>query len=161
MQWPALSAPNPKVFICQTQGIHPDAGPIIESLQPYHEGPDDAYMKNALWQLHTFDIIDKHRPIPFNQVLSDLNITGFTAESDPKLAPSPFGGAELSVKKGSPPTQIRVPPKPTIRFGSNEERLSVTLDDLFAMHRLVTEDILPRFEKFFPENHGSARPEAL
>lgn len=151
-QWPVLIAPNPQALVSQTKGIDPEAAQIIEGLQPYHEGPDDSYKKNALWQLHMLDIIDKHRRISFHQILADLDITGLTTESEPLLARSPFGGAELSIKKGSPPPQIKLPKNPTISFGSDQEGLALTLDDLAAMHQFVTKDVLPRFSCFFPKS---------
>lgn len=67
LQWPVQIKRDPSVFDRQTRGVPPAAGKTIEALQPYHDGPGDDYKKNALWQLHKLDIVDKHRRVAINQ----------------------------------------------------------------------------------------------
>jgi hypothetical protein len=42
LQWPVLETRNDKTLRLQTEGVPADAVAIIESLQPWHEGPADA-----------------------------------------------------------------------------------------------------------------------
>jgi hypothetical protein len=45
--------------LAKMQGIDPAAQAIIESVQPYHRGPD--FRDDPLWRLHELSRIDKHR----------------------------------------------------------------------------------------------------
>lgn len=69
LQWPVLETPNDKTLKHQTAGLPAGAFAIIESLQPYHMGPADAFKRSPFWQLHKLDIIDKHRLPPVAAVL--------------------------------------------------------------------------------------------
>jgi hypothetical protein len=61
LRWPVQTKQDQSVFERHTKGVPPRAATIIESFQPYHEGPGDNYKRSALWQLHKLDIVDKHR----------------------------------------------------------------------------------------------------
>lgn len=57
--FPIFKEQNPSEFNRMLRGINPRAKAIIEDLQPYKRG--DGLRNDYLWQLHWFDVQDKHR----------------------------------------------------------------------------------------------------
>ena len=55
VQWPAQKEQDVKAFEKQTKGVPFNAAKIIESLQPYNEGPGNAFKQSSIWQLHKLD----------------------------------------------------------------------------------------------------------
>ncbi len=151
IQWPVLTAIDEKTFKKQTKGVPDAAVAIIGSLQPYHEGPGDAFKQHPLWQLHKLDIIDKHRRVAINEHALNSYFPMLSRSSDFTLETS--GNCfEVSFPIDSPPVEMHYDPKPDVRFGDAEEGVSLNVSRLEAICKFVTGDVLPRFAQFFGQS---------
>jgi hypothetical protein len=151
VQWPVQSRKDPKAFDRQTEDVPIEAKAIIESLQPYHEGPDDAFKQSALWQLHKLDIIDKHRRIAINEHALDSYSPSLGKSSD-FTTQIVDGGFEISFPIDAPPVEMQLNPKPTVLFGDAGEGLFVSAEQLASIFEFVTQSVLPRFSRFLDQD---------
>ncbi len=148
IQWPMQEKQDDKQFVQQTKGMDPEAAELIKSLQPYHEGPDEAFRNNPLWQVHMLDIIDKHRRIPFHENALDCHFPGLKASDGVTFEPQ-SGWGEVLLPLHLSKAEMWLNPKPVITFGDVHERLVLDIDKLSEFHRIVTMEILPQFDRFF------------
>jgi hypothetical protein len=144
VQWPVQARRDDGAFARQTTGVPPVAAAVIKSLQPYLEGPGEAYKESALWQLHKLDVIDKHRRIAINQHATQPFFPGLSPSSD-FVAEIVNHGVEVSFPIAAPPVEMRYDPRPEVLFGDAEEGLFLSVERLDAIFGLVSNDILPRF----------------
>jgi len=56
---------------------------------------------------------------------------------------------EITFGASLPPTGIVYDSRPEILFGGSDEGLFVSVEDLGAIYRFVTNNIIPRFARFF------------
>ena len=138
VQWPIQIKKDQVVFDRQTRGVPPAAGTIIESLQPYHQGPGASYKENAIWQLHKLDIIDKHRRIAVNQRVFKSTFPTLTKESDFKLEQHEHG-FDVTFPINSPMVEARFAPQPEVMFGDADEGLYADTDRLVKIYQFVLE----------------------
>jgi len=148
VQWPVQIKQDQSVFDRQTKGVPPVAATMIESFQPYHEGPGDDYKKNALWQLHKLDIVDKHRRIAINQRIFESGFPTLTRESDVKFEKHEHG-FEVTFPIDSPVVEMRFNPKPEVIFGDADEGLFANVGRLAEICEFVVGSVLPKFSGFF------------
>ena len=149
IQWPVLESQDDSLFKKQTEGVCEEAAGLIELLQPYHAG--DAFKRTYLWQLHKLDIIDKQRRIP-------LDVHGMNAHFGTTLKPEdvtfeifdkahevyiPLSAADIEVQF-DPPSSIGVV------FGDEREGIRVNFDIMSKIYNFVTEEVIRKFERFFP-----------
>jgi hypothetical protein len=151
VQWPVQIKQDSKAFERQTKDVPPEGAAIIELLQPYHEGPDDAFKQSAIWQLHRLDIVDKHRRIGINQHALESYFPSLSRSSD-FTAEVVNHGHEISFPIDAPPVEMRLNPKPTVLFGDAEDGLSLSVERLGAIFEFVTKDVLPQFSRFFAQS---------
>jgi hypothetical protein len=157
LQWPVLETRNDKTLRLQTAGIPSDALAIIETLQPYHEGPDDAFKRHRLWQLHKLDIIDKHRRVA-------IGVHGLTCHFPDAVNPRSWEIEKLELADGFevslPPvaaTLMMIPDlSPGVLFGDEAEGVTLNFDQLGGLYTFVRDEVLPRFTRFFHAGDSSA-----
>jgi hypothetical protein len=147
VQWPVQIQQDDKVFAKQTKDVPAQAVDIIRSLQPYHEGPNELYKKNAIWQLHKLDIIDKHRRIAINEHALESFFPSLGPSSDFKIEVV-NDGTEISFPIDAAPVEMQFNPRPQVLFGDSEEGLFVDVERLESMFEFITRDVLPRFLSF-------------
>jgi hypothetical protein len=144
VQWPIQIKQDDSSFERQTKGVPAQAADIIKSLQPYHDGPGDAYKQNPIWQLHKLDIVDKHRRIAINEHAiqsyfpTGSKVPGFLAEIVEH-------GWEVSYPIDAPVVPMEYDPRPEILFGDSDEGLFVSTERLSTIYDCVTKQVLPRF----------------
>ena len=151
VQWPVQIKEDTKTFERQTKDVPPEAAAIIESLQPYHEGLDDAYKQSAIWQLHKLDIVDKHRRIAINEHALESYFPSLSKSSD-FTTEVVNNGYEISFPIDAPPVEMLLNPNPTVLFGDSEECLFLDAERLGTIFEFVVKDVLPRFSCFFAES---------
>jgi hypothetical protein len=150
IQWPVLETPNDKTLKQQTSGIPVEAVAIIESLQPYHVGPGDAFKNSLLCQLHKLDIIDKHRRVA-------IGLHGLTCHFPDAVDPRSWDIQRRELPDGF---EIGLPPvaaslkmipdlSPGVLFGDEAEGVTLDLEQLRGLYRFVRDEVLPRFARFF------------
>jgi hypothetical protein len=150
LQWPVLESPNEKTLKQQTEGVPPEAVAIIESLQPYHEGPGDAFKRNPIWQLNKLDIIDKHRRVA-------IGLHGLTCDFPAAINPGSWQIEKQELENGY---EVSLPPvaatlemipylSPGVQFGDEAEGVTLDVERLGALYRFVCDGVLPRFACFF------------
>ncbi|HEX4136014.1 MAG TPA: hypothetical protein VHY84_15470 [Bryobacteraceae bacterium] len=149
VQWPVQERQDDKQFERQTRGMHTDAANIIKSLQPYHEGPGEAFRNSQIWQLHMLDIIDKHRRIAFHENALDCHFPGLKESDGISFEPDVDGWGEVTLPLHLSKTEMLLNPKPRITFGDVPERLTLDVEMLSELYTLVTAKILPQFDGFF------------
>lgn len=157
VQWPVQTKRDQSLFDRQTKGVPPAAAAIIESFQPYHEGPGDQYKKNALWQLHKLDIVDKHRRIAVNQRIFEAGFPTITRESGAKFDENDQG-FDVTFPIDSPVVEMRFDPKPKVVFGDADEGLFVDTGRLGEICEFVVEAVLPKLSEFFAEPTRPRQP---
>jgi hypothetical protein len=150
LQWPVLETPNDKTLKQQTAGLPAEAVAIIESLQPYHAGPADAFKRSPIWQLHKLDIIDKHRRVA-------IGLHGLTCHFPDAVNPRSWeiqrrelpDGFEVSLPPVAANLQMIPDLSPGVLFGDEAEGAILDLDQLRGLCNFVRDDVLPRFAGFF------------
>jgi hypothetical protein len=150
LQWPVLESPNNKILRDQTEGVPSEAVKLIESVQPYHEGPGAAFKRSPLWQLHKLDIIDKHRRIA-------IGLHGFTCHFPGATNPMAWGIERRELEDGyeivlpSVASTLEMVPdlSPGVLFGDEAEGVTLGFPQLDALHRFVSDRVLPRLAPFF------------
>ncbi|MEP6715858.1 MAG: hypothetical protein ABJC09_09790 [Terriglobia bacterium] len=148
IQWPMQEKQDDKQFARQTEGMDPRAAELIKSLQPYHEGQDEAFRNSPLWQLHMLDIIDKHRRIAFHENALDCHFPSLKPSDGVTFEPQD-GWGEVALPLPLSKAEMWLNPKPRITFGDVHERLTLDVYALSELYRLVTAEILSQFDRFF------------
>lgn len=157
LQWPVLESPNDKALKQQTEGASAEAVVIMESLQPYHEGPGDAFKRSPLWQLHKLDIIDKHRRVA-------IGLHGLTCHFPSAINPRSWqiekqeleDGYEASLPPVAATLEMIPDLSPGVLFGDEAEGVTMDFEQLGALYKFVCEGVLPRFARFFTEAEAAA-----
>jgi len=150
LQWPVLETPNDKTLKQQTSGIPAEAVAIIESLQPYHVGPNAAFKKSPLWQLHKLDIIDKHRRVA-------IGLHGLTCHFPDAVNPRSWeiqkrelpDGFEIGLPLIAASLKMIPDLSPGVLFGDAAEGVTLDLEQLRGLYGYVRDEVLPRFASFF------------
>jgi hypothetical protein len=130
----------------------------VEAVQPYNR-PDEEKIRHPLWILNYIDVIDKHRII----------LPGATRISIATGLPSPkkylYIDGFTQLNKGTLEIKVPLPPnseedfKPEILAHIGFDISSpipsevinptrIRLNDLFAIHHFVRNDVYPRFARF-------------
>jgi hypothetical protein len=150
LQWPVLEVPNDKTLKQQTAGLPAEAVALIESVQPYHIGPADAFKRSPLWQLHKLDIIDKHRRVA-------IGLHGLTCRFPDAVNPRSWEIQKREVPDGF---EVSLPPvaaslemipdlSPGVLFGDEAEGVTLDFAQIRGLCSFVRDDVLPRFAGFF------------
>lgn len=143
-----------KMFIAYTSGIPADAIQVIDSLQPYKKG--NAYKDSILWKLNKLCNIDKHRRL----AMSGADFTVDIMKGVPACHQAFLKNCAIMVAFPlAQKSQMNLNPvrlhSMSVRFGDRTEGVMCTIRELHAMHKFVTEDVLPRFAGFFQKAEGS------
>lgn len=148
-EFPILEAPNGRFIRSCTKGVPADARKIIVDLQPYQGGNIDAVRSHFLWRLNKLCNIDKHRRIPVHGDVSHLTFPEF---------PKKFGRLiELDHDNGVISVPLELERYMTLNpdtafnviFGDPVEAVTIDLDGIERLYQFVTNDVLPRFARFF------------
>ena len=120
------------------QNILPDDRDIIRELQPYNK--DKRPELELLWLLHELNRIDKHQTIVpgFGQsIITFSNLPGvFRSDRFDK-------SYRIAVPKATSNTEMKI--MADIAFELPGWPLGLSLDRLYGMHQLVSQEIVPRF----------------
>ncbi len=146
VRWPVQIKQDQSVF----DSVPPIAAAVIESFQPYREGPGDDYKKNALWQIHKLDIVDKHRRIAINQRIFESGFPTLTRESDAKVEEH-GSGFDVTFPIDSPVVEMRFNPMPEVIFGDANEGLFANTDRLGEIYEFIANSVLPKFSGFLTQ----------
>lgn len=139
-----------------TFGIPEEAIAIMKSLQPYHSG--DAYRSAHLWRLHFLWNTDKHRNIVLGGSMSG-EVLKLPPDLDKRVQWHPFdNGTEMRIPLSEKHRIMKFDPRPGIDvfFGditseNRQEWVMLKLEDLIAIYEFVSKEVLPLFERFFPQ----------
>jgi hypothetical protein len=150
LQWPVLETRNDKTLQQQTEGIPADAVTMIEALQPYHEGPDVAFRKNRLWQVHKLDVIDKHRRVA-------IGLHGLTCQFPDAVNPRSWeienreleDGFEVSLPAVAATMKMVPDLSPGVLFGDEAEGVTLNSEQLGGLCNFIRDEVLPQFAHFF------------
>lgn len=121
---------------------------IIESLQSYHRG--DSYMDDWLWKLNNFSNISKHREIP---AFGTMRTVGVDVPEGTTVETLDNGDVVINYPAGKF-TDVKLHPKSPLKviFGDSLGGIHASMDDLYIMHEVVSNDVLPRFTGFFSQS---------
>ena len=146
------------------KGVTPEAVAEIQSWQPYHLGQD--FDKSMLWILDDLCNINKHRRVLLTSIVggpSDVQLQTINGQlfgrvdfrsikKDAKIGPFP-------IVAGPQGRGVKVDVNPNITaYLAFDEGSTQGMDVGFVVShllRLVTETILPRFERFFAQAQAS------
>jgi hypothetical protein len=150
LQWPVLEVPNDKTLKQQTARLPAEAVAIIESLQPYHIGPADAFRRSPLWHLHKLDIIDKHRRVA-------IGPHGLTCHFPDAVNPRSWDiqkrelpdGFEVSLPPVAATLEMIPDLSPGVLFGDEAEGVTLDFAQLRGLCSFVRDEVLPQFARFF------------
>ncbi len=143
--------PSNKSYARKVENIPPLALKVIESLQPYTDWP--RRKEHPLWQLNRLCNLDKH------QVVAVAHIP-FRVDTTPVIAlfrPYFKNGVLVSIPladKDSLQLKIEVPDIPfgePIDTTDGVSDFEITLDGLSKICDFVRNDVVPKFESFFPK----------
>ena len=132
-----------------TIGIPAEAIAIMQELQPYHHR--NAYRDTYLWRLHTLWNIDKHRHLVGNTMTINLFVTAPTAI--PYMTRATDKGGEVRFplaakgKVSLDPTRCNA----SLRFGDEQEGVLLEYRELVDIYEFVSDKVVPRFKRFFPQ----------
>jgi hypothetical protein len=145
-QFPILDEPDGKAIRNCTSGVPTEARKIIESLQPYRKG--NAMRSHFLWQLHTLSIVDKHRRLATR---GDATIANFPDFPRRYLHLLEFDNAGVVSAPLHLESKMRLDPHGiyNVFFGDPIEGVEVDVDGLNRMYEFVTNNVIPRFTRFF------------
>jgi len=132
-------------FANQVIGVPDTAIGDIQALQPYHRG--DAFKGHPLWRLDEICNLDKHRRIPAHgtevrgMISGNANFITHEATDNCVVVTIPLAQKD----------EIRFDPKPPVEviFGG-DSGITERFDDLMGIHNFVANEVLPRFNRFFP-----------
>jgi hypothetical protein len=144
--------PSDKRYTEKIRSIPPVALQVIESLQPYRD--QSRLKQDPLWQLNKLCNIDKHRQVAIGHIPFRLE-----AEANVVLTARPNfqNGILVSIPladKDKLELKIEVPDIP---FGDPIDTadaiadFEITLDGLRKIYDFVRNDVVPKFEAFFPK----------
>ena len=143
-QFPILEQEDARRFKSQTNGIPAEAVNIIEHLQPYH--PQSAYgvKGHPLWRLNKLCNIDKHRRIPVHGATVDFRL-------HESLGPPTYDNDDTMSFPLSAKGEMTLHPTATYRivFGDAKEGIECDVLGIEAIYEFVTNEVLPKFERFF------------
>lgn len=142
--------PSNKSYARKVESLPPVALKVIESLQPYTDQP--RRKKHPLWQLNRLSNIDKHEQVAIGHI-------PFRFESNIVMTARPHfqHGTLISIPladKDKFQLKIEVPDIP---FGEPIDAtdavsdFEITLDGLSKIYDFVRNDVVPKFESFFPK----------
>ena len=133
-------------FLNAVKGVPDPAVTVIESLQPYHDGP--TYEATKLWRLHRLWNIDKHRRIPFHVTKVQVWIAG-PSDMPPIDSGSDNSGIMRFPLAAKGKVHLQPPVKVGVEFGDKSEGIIVPYGELIEIYDFVRKDVMPRFDRFF------------
>jgi hypothetical protein len=132
-----------------TVGVPDSAVCEIQALQPYHGG--DNFKTHPLWRLDELCNLDKHRRIPAEGISVEVKIYGIDRadRSSVKLEGTDDGhivDIPIALKD-----KVRLDPTGPVdvAFGGDQSGIRENLDTIFEIHKFLTSQVLPRFDRFF------------
>jgi len=139
-----------------TVGIPAEAVAIMQELQPYHYR--DAYRDTHLWRLHALWNMEKHRHLVGNTMAIDLFI--ICPPGIPFRIETTDNGGEVRFplsakdKVGLDPAKCRA----SLRFGDEKEGVLLDHRGLVDIYEFVSDKVVPRFKRFFPQTPITGQP---
>ena len=135
----------------KTYGIPDPAVVIIKALQPYNSG--NAYKSTYLWRLNKLWNIDKHRHIPLYAAIGYVNLPRLPFALKPEIDVLNQGGVSEYIMRFPAAAKPYVDLKPRVsvdvQFGRDSEGVVVSRKDLHDMYEFVSNEVVPRFARFF------------
>lgn len=135
-------------FTDSTAYIPSEAVEVIKSLQPYMRR--NRFKSDPLWQLNKLCNLDKHVTVGFSHTVVNVSVPPGALVIDSQEDLVTMIRLPLSLKgKG----EIYLKP-PDVVFGRPIEvpgpEFTLTEDEIAEIERYIREDVLPKFERFFP-----------
>jgi hypothetical protein len=146
-QFPILDEPDNSRFEGQTRGVPAVAAAIIESLQPYHSGDDEAVKAHPLWRLNKLCNIDKHMRIPVHGLLGRvrwLNVSPYILQGFDKNNRMEIP-LDLKDKVALNPSV----PEIKVVLGDHYWKIECDMEGIDAIYEFVAGNVIPRFARFF------------
>lgn len=139
-----------------TLGIPGEAIAIMQELQPYQHG--NAAKDTHLWRLNKLWNIEKHRHLIINAMTIDLFVIAPPGTRVKQQIVDNRGEVRfpLSLKN-----KVRLDPtrcKGTLRFGDESEGVLLSHGEFLDMYEFVSDKIIPRFKRFFPQTPVEGQP---
>jgi hypothetical protein len=146
-QFPIFDKPDARLIARRTNGVPAQAVAVIRSLQPYNTPNPLDIPTHQLWRLNKMCNIDKHMRIPVHGSTGTVTLpvpivaNGFRFDDD-LVMNIPIGlKGEMAL---DPPVSFF-----KVVFGDFYWKVSCDFADLEAIYQFVTENVLPRFARFF------------
>lgn len=136
-------------FRKSVKDIPTQAASIIESMQPYNRG--DSFRDDPLWKVNKLCNIDKHREIPtwgttaHVKMLLPKGAQVRTIDDGNVVIAIPEGGG-VEPYTGMEPQLSTL----DVFFGNTSVGIQLTVRDLRSIHEFIRDEVIPRFEGFFP-----------
>ncbi len=148
-QFPILDQPDERRIRDCTRGVPGDAVVIIQSLQPYTGQNPAAVRSHLLWRLNLLSNIDKHRRVPTDKNVTDINFPDFPSQHR-ALIKDDIDAGVISVPIFLK-DKMRCAPSFSLNviFGDSHEGIECDVDGLDAIYQFVAEAVLPKFLRFF------------